>query len=677
MRNGIYLIFTLTAFLVLTMGCETSPKGNNRQQKENVAISELALIPLSAGSVKPEGWIREQMRLDIEEGLAGSYEHIWPNVALELFAKQERKPGNVKIMRGKVEGSQPAWWAGEHEGYWKDAIVRLAFLTDHKPFQERAKKWMEDIIATAKKNGGYIGIYTPEARYPKEGADGELWTQSRIFQSMLAYYEFTGDREVLAAVEKAVSLTLNTYRKEIGTYFGRPGVDNHGGVSHGIGFLDTLEWLYRLTGNEKYREGLLWFYSDYSNNKVRDDDMQLNALLEEGRVFHTHTPHIVEGLHGPQICAALTGGEDFATAAVTALDRLAYHTSPAGNLVGDELVRGRMGTGETLGEYCSMTQGVMAWNRILAWGGSLDVAGQIENTVFNAAQAARFHPKNIAVQYLGRDNQYTASDTVYLNGRTIYAGYHRAAACCTLNSTRLMPYYVDGMWYFLNVEPGLFAMLFGPSTMETSISGVPVKVKEETLYPFDDQVVFLLKADKPVQFKLIIRIPEGAGNVTVDAGSKALIEENDQFISISKKWSRDEKILVDFNFDVQLKTDHDSSLYYSYGPLVFSLPIPADTKIKDELELISGVKSGFNEYLITPKEDETSWNLSIRRDLPFRRVQLHQTDSLNPWVNPSIGLQGKMIDGTGHEKEVTLLPHGSSHLRRLTFPEAGKSLKPE
>jgi uncharacterized protein len=222
--------------LFLIAGVSCAQKDNYQQPKENRAIRELALIPLRAGSVKPEGWIREQMCLDLEKGLAGSYERIWPNVALELFARQERKPGNVKVMHGKVESRQPAWWAGEHEGYWKDAIVRLAFLTDHKPFQNRTKKWMEDIIATAKKNSGYIGIYRPESRFPREGTDGELWTQSRIFQAMLAYYEFTGDKEVLAAVEKAVSLTLNTYRYEIGTYFGRPGTEDHGGVSHGIGF---------------------------------------------------------------------------------------------------------------------------------------------------------------------------------------------------------------------------------------------------------------------------------------------------------------------------------------------------------------------------------------------------------------------------------------------------------
>jgi len=322
MRKGIYLLLLLPVFLLFLGAYNTSRDTKNKPSEIDVRnhIKELSLIPLRAGSVKPEGWIREQMRLDIEEGLAGSYERISPSVSQELFAKQERNPGSVKIMHGKVAGQEPSWWAGECEGIWKDAVIRLAFLTDNKPFQIRAKKWMEDIIAASKKNGGYIGIYTPESRFAKEGNNGELWTQSRMFLAMLAYYEFTGDKNVLDAVEKAASLSLNTYSHKIGTYFGRPGGGGKdGGVSHGIGFLDTLEWLYRLTGKQEFRDGLIWFYTDFSTHNVRDDDMQLKALLEKGRLFQHHTPHITEGLYGPQICASLTGEQDYITASANAL----------------------------------------------------------------------------------------------------------------------------------------------------------------------------------------------------------------------------------------------------------------------------------------------------------------------------------------------------------------------
>lgn len=89
------------------------------------------------------------------------------------------------------------------------------------------------------------------------------------------------------------------------------------------------------------------------------------------------------------------------------------------------------------------------------------------------------------------------------------------------------------------------------------------------------------------------------------------------------------------------------------------------------------IRAATTSGLFWGQEDETYWDLSIRRDFPFEPVQLHETDPLNPWGNPSIALRGKMVNSENNEKEVTLLPHGSSHLRRLTFPEAGTSAKPE
>ena len=84
------------------------------------------LRPLRAGSVKPAGWMREQMRLDLERGLAGAYERIWTSVSLELFVAQKRAPGLVDVRHGSEVSKEQSWWAGEHEGYFKDAMLRLA-----------------------------------------------------------------------------------------------------------------------------------------------------------------------------------------------------------------------------------------------------------------------------------------------------------------------------------------------------------------------------------------------------------------------------------------------------------------------------------------------------------------------------------------------------------------------
>lgn len=645
-----------------------------RKKVNNTEIKGLTLIPLKAGSVKPAGWMLEEMKNDLENGLAGSYEKIWPNVSLDLFAHQERQPGIVKVLRGEEVGHQPAWWAGEHEGYWKDAIVRLAFLTGDKEFQDRAKKWMEDIMATAKKNGGYIGIYSPDSRFPKDHTDGELWTQSRIFQAMLSYYEFTGDTEVLNAVKKAASLTLHTYKDKIGTYFGRKGVVQHGGVAHAVGFFDTLEWLYRLTGKKEFKTGLVWFYNDFSNHPNRYNDLQLNTLLNKDALFQGHTPHIMEGIYAPQIMAALTNEAKYKKAAATVMNRLEYHTTPAGNFVGDELVRGRKGTSEMWGEYCSMTEGVSSLNKIVAWGGVLKAADQIENTVMNAAQAARFHPNNIAVQYLGRDNQYSAADRNLLHGRTVYAGYHHAAACCTLNSTRIMSYYIDGMWYALKDEEGLYAMLYGPSSLETEVKGVKVHIEEKTFYPFEDKLTLNVKSASPERFKIKLRIPEGAGNIKIDAGKNAVIKRGERTFSIEKLWKGSQEIKVDFDFQIREKEAKDSTYYVSRGPLLYSLPIPAKVKKTEELRLIRNEGSGFYEYAVTPETNNEYWEMNLMKNSSFRFFEFQEKDTLHPWSKPSAGILAKMADENGQIHEIPLLPHGSTLLRRLTFPLQKKNI---
>ena len=196
-----------------------------QQQEENSVPPELLLCPVPCGSVMPRGWIKEQMALDLKERLAGGYDRIWPNVSKNLFVKQERQQGMVKVKHGLEESEQRAWWAGEHEGYWKDAIV--------------------------------------------------------------------------------------------------------------------------------------WLYNDFSNNTcTQNPDLQLDKLADRNSVFKKYTPHIVEGFYVPALCAKITGDKKYQQAAGNLKYKIAYHSSPAGNFVGSEWVHGEMGTGETWGEYCSLTESV-------------------------------------------------------------------------------------------------------------------------------------------------------------------------------------------------------------------------------------------------------------------------------------------------------------------------------
>ncbi len=642
-----------------------------------VAVS-LGLIPLSGAAgdlsprydllrgaeIRPSGWLREQMRLDLRDGITGHYEQISDNVNGRLFATRSRRAGTM--VTGNRGLQEKAWWAGEHEGYWKDSIVRMAFLAGDEALQARARGWMEEILAAQEKDG-YIGIYTADTRFPARGFDGELWTQSRMFQAMLAYHEFTGDPRVLDAVERAVQCTLAAYRDR--TYFHRPEPD--GGVAHGIGLMDTLEWLVRRTGKDIYRQGAVWLYRDLaSRTPPFIADLLPELLADADRAWQNHTPHIMEGLHMPEIVRALEGGDLFRRAADGALAKLARHSNPGGGPVGSENVSGRTGAGDMPSEYCSLTEAVGSLNRIVAWRGDLSVGAFTERMCLNAAQGARFHPANLAVVYLHFDNQEDAADPAKHRGRCLYSASHKAAACCPLNAGRLLPYYVEGMWYRDRVRDGLAACLYGACDVTTTVRGVAVRIAEETDYPFSGRVRFAVRPASPVRFPLILRIPPTAGTIAVDAGADAKVAENRAAseLSIERTWDGETAVAVDFDFRVECRKQNDGrERFHQWGPLLFSLPFPATIERLEELTTVSGVKSGFFDYRIAAAGlDGNDW--SIDPAAALRLVALASGDPLQPWAKPPVALRGTMRDAKGQPVEAELRPYGSAILRRTTFP---------
>jgi hypothetical protein len=616
------------------------------------------------GAIQPQGWIREQLKLDLQKGLTGGYPQLSDNVSQNLFAAQERIPGcRVTGNRGIEEKS---WWAGEHEGYWADAVIRSAILTDDKEWLTWAREWVEQILNKFAETG-CITIYSPESRFPDTGYDGELWTQSRAFQALLAWYEYSGDRRVVAAVEESVHKTIDHYRKT--TYFGRSNPD--GGVTHGVGYMDTLEWLYRLTGSPYYAEAMVWLYEDYCKAGFESfRDMCPEELCDAARRWDYHTPHVAESLHMPALAAVFSGRSDYQEAADHVLSKLKFHTNPGGGFVAGDVLESicqTPGGGDVAGEFCSVTEGVQTLNRLFLYQPDFRVPKWIEKAALNAGQGARIHPANKAVIYLSKDNRLRADDPMLQGGRELYSASHKAAACCSLNAMRLLPYYVEAMW--LKTDKGLLANLYGPSVLKTEVNGVAVAIEQQTDYPFSDRICFVVSPEAPVTFELQLRIPQGCGNVTVN-GNPVDVEE---LLRIKQEWTAGDEISVDFDFRVIRRIPQDGTgSYLQWGPLVFALPIADELSVHEEIASNRGEPSGFYEYLLTPKS-ESGWSYHIAPDACFEVVGLPDGSCLTPWSKPPIGLKGQLQSAGGEPVEVTLLPLGATMLRRTTFLAPGET----
>ncbi len=624
------------------------------------------LDPLPVGAVRPEGWIRAQMEADLVDGLTGRFPAASSNVTAELFAAQNRDPGTwVRGSRGREE---KAWWAGEHEGYWMDGLVRTAILIGDEPWLERVAGWVDRVLSACARTG-CISIYRPQRRFPAVGFDGELWTQSRAFQALLAWYEYTGDSRVLDAVAGSVHATINHYRRS--TYFGRPGAD--GGTAHGVGYMDSLEWLHRLTADSWYADAAVWLYDDYSSSGAEFfTDLTVAHMRDPRRAWFDHAAHVAEALAMPRVAAHCSGDSAHAQAAANVLAKLARHTNPGGGLaIGSlEFVAGAAGSGHRTSETCANVETMISLGRLTCYepNGSASLGDRIERLVFNAVQGARLHPVNRAVAYLTRDNRRAADDPSLDDGRELFSACHEAAACCALNMPRAMPYYLSAMWYRLSDTDGLCLTAYGPCTVRTTVAGVPVEIKERTGYPFSDEVEITVEPQRPIRFELRLRVPCGSGEVRVHGVESGDVVRSAREIRVMREWSGRENVRLSFGFEVRSCVQHDGTeAYLRWGPLVFALPFEAIERVRADVDAVEGVPSGLHEYLLSAR-DSAGWNFLAHADAGVQLAGAATPGDRFPWAHPPLAIETRLARRNGTPVPVRLVPMGSAALRRTTFP---------
>ena len=612
---------------------------------------------LNAGGIEPKGWIKEQMHRDLTHGYIGCYDKVHPTVTHNVFI-------NHNSLSKRRFSLRKEWWSGEHEGYWKDAIIRMAFLTNNKEYINKSEGWINELKEIAREDG-YIGIYkdcgTVGCRFNHEKGNGELWTSSRILMALLAYYEFTGDKDVLETAENAAKLIMEHYKAE--NYFS---VNSQGGgVSHGIGYFENLEWLYRITGNKEYLDFSVKLYDDFNNGNIRDDDLKTQKLLKEDELFENHGAHIAEGLFVPEFIASIQNDKKLVEAAENVIRKLKVHLTPGGAMRCDEWIKGREGTADERYEYCGITEMISPLNKMISFTGNLNLANRIETMAFNGGQGARF-PVLSAVSYLTSDNRIRIKQFELLK-RESYDAAHNAAACCALNAGRLMPYYVEGMWMKTPGDDGIVAVLFGPCKVKTNIHNIAVEITEETDYPFSDEIIFTVNPSKPLKFSLIIRKPHGCQNVDVELSSKAEITETDDIISINKIWGKGDQLRVKFNFEIQRinqpasKSVKNKGAYLKRGALVYALPFNHKIKTVKEYQ-----NSGFHRYKITAN-DSKQWKLRLNTNDKFKFIPNINGKMQHPWDKPVVKLEGTLRDKNNQKESVELVPMGNTIFRRVTF----------
>ena len=614
-------------------------------------ISE-KFIPLPFGSVKPTGWLQAQMQKDID-GFVGNLDVIVPELMNDpIYGKgrlqkhsKAKDLGNLKS--GDAEGDdQYKWWNSETQSNWWDGYLRNAILLNDKNGTEKIRKYVENILATQDEDG-YLGIYDKDLRYQFKSENGELWSKATLYRGLLAYYEATKDEKVFKAVEKAVENVMQNYPIYASSPFSS-GETFNGGVSHGLTFTDVLERMYFYTKDKKYRAYSLFLYNDFSNTYQSEEDAQLKNIFNINYRLKSHGVHTFEHLRALIIATYAAQNRDFDKALATYLGRINKVTTISGGAVGDEWIAERNADATHTGyEYCSLQELLDSYNLLFQKTGSADIGDKIENTFYNAAQGSRNH-NHSCIAYLKTDNSFEMSGTK--NGETEpgrkqtrykYSPAHQdVAVCCNPNAGRISPYFVQNSWMKEN-ETTFVAALLMPNILATSAAGNSIQIENITDYPYQNHFKFKITQTKNSKFTLKIRKPNWVQKVNTN--EKFQIENG--FIVINREFSTTDYVDLSFEARVEIKTDPANARYFTFGALLYALPIASKE--------ISG-RNYFGTFKDFTYEPKNNIRYTFKNNV---KTKYEQGKIYTELINQN----------NNKPEKVELIPFGKTILRQVTF----------
>ncbi len=635
-----------------------------------------AEIPL--GQITPTNWLKQQSDI-LKNGSTGH---------LDEFHKK------IQLDNGWLGGKGDDW---EETPYWLDGALPLAYITKDPILIQKVNKYVQWTLNTQRPSGffGPYSKYETETGKPVEiGSQGADWWPRMVMLKVLQqYYQATNDPRVIPFMQKYFTYQLKNLKEnplEKWTEWAKArGGDN----------LMIVYWLYNITkdpnlialGELIYNQSFQW------TEMLGKRDWAIAAAYNQTgeKWMERHAVNVGMGLKMPAIQYQIKNDPYYLNSLRTGFkDLMTLHGLPHGMFSGDEDIHGNDPVQGT--ELCATVEAMYSLEQIISISGETHYMDALERMTFNALPAQTtedFYHR----QYFGIANQVEVKKGIYNfslpfsrkmnNVYGPFAGY----TCCTANMHQGWPKYISHLWY-ATTDGGVAALVYGPNKLETTLpNGVELTIDEQTQYPFEDQIKFVVQPSKPSDFPIEFRIPIWCKEAIIHVNGKEIKREKGGLIvRIKRKWNKNDQVDLFFPNEITTKNWAKNSRSIEKGALIYAL------KIKEEVTKQIHPQEG--EYLeIMPKSD---WNFgllktTISNPIPntsFHTVPFPKDFKWNSMNSPfEITTLGKKIpdwktqDGVAHQpittrtgvyegnvnkesETIRLIPFGFTRLRVVAFP---------
>lgn len=669
----------LTMLIAVCLGgtIQTTAQLNDSKKQASRSRSSLRQNPyqeLPLGAIKANGWLKE-MLVRQQSGATGNLDNLYPAV--------------MSNRNGWLGGDGDQWERGP---YWLDGLLPLAYLLDDKALIAKTKPWVEWAINSQQPNG-YFGPskdYAPEPGIQRDNSQ-DWWPKMVMLKVLKQYYSATNDQRV-------IKLMTNYFRYQLKELPNKP--LNHWtswARYRGGDNLMLVYWLYNITN-----DAFLLELGDLIHQQTFD---YTNAFLDR-KLLSTqgsiHCVNLAQGFKEPIIYYQRRPEQKYLDAIKTGFDDLYKFNGLAHGLYGgDEALHGNNPTQGS--EFCSAVEMMFSLETMLEITGQVNFADQLEKIAFNALPA-QATDDFMTRQYYQQANQVMATNKMRNfqtnhDGTDLCYGLLSGFPCCTANMHQGWPKFTQNLWYS-TADGGLAALVYSPSEVTAKIKGgTTVSVKEETNYPFGEDIRFTItlpQTSTEVSFPFHLRIPSWCKKALVKINGQEWNQpEGNQLVKIERKWKSGDVVELKLSMHIYKNTWAENSVSVERGPLVYAL------KIEEEMQLVKNTNypdgyGGEEFYEVRPK---SPWNYGLpvigRNDKMEDRYQFESKafDNTYPWnlANapvkiktkgrriPSWQLYNEMagplpysityrFESAKEEEDIILVPYGCTNLRISQFP---------
>lgn len=601
----------------------------------------------SSREIRPSGWMKRQLEIQAA-GLAGNLDRVWPDIRDSKWAGGDRE----------------GW---ERVPYWLDGFIPLAYLLDDEDMKQRAKRYINSILANQQPNGWIC----PNGDTPIEKYD--TWAVMLIAKVMTVYYDCSADERIPEVLYRL----MKNYHELLSS--GQIRLFDWAKARWYEAFI-ALNCLRKRWPDEAWILELA--------NILRNQGTDYSRLTDRWKVplnRWTHETHIVNlcmMLKSEAVSCEMFGERytDLAERLYQTLSR--YNRMPVGTFTGDECLAGLSPIQGT--ELCGVVELMYSFEQLYAFTGDAKWAERLETVAFNALPAA-ISDDMWSHQYVQMSNQI---DCTPFGGKSVF-GTNNAEAhifglepnfgCCTANFGQGWPKLT--LSAFLKAHDGIISAIPVPATLHTVWEKVPVTIELETEYPFRNQFRYRVTAEQNIQMKLYIRLPSFAEHITLN-GKRT---ERRELLPLRGFPRGTTEIILSYETTPKLLPAPHKLVYAKCGSLVFSLPIKSAWEKVEYTKYDVERKYPYCDYRVT---GSTEWNyayasetLQLREaaagDVPFssEKPRLTVTADVVPinWgyepkyttVCAKIPHSRKPI---GEKIPITLIPYGCAKLRMTELP---------